>query len=121
MKLPTLKRLAISDVKDAPRWMDSVMFTLNNFFQYLFSALDHNLSFQDNISCQIVEVKRAAPFEDFKVVSKLAKPIGVLLLGVSGVGATSPVLSWRQDRDNLLISVSGLTDGNEYNLRILVI
>jgi len=121
--IPQLKRLLDSDLPGSPDWMKTALVTLNKFMQDTYSVLKKGITFQDNIRADIKELNLRAPVSEFKVPSTIQVPIGVLLLGVTGKLITSePVLQWSPTQGGVLIdSISGLTSGNEYKVRILII
>ena len=120
--IPQLKRLLGSDIPEAPAWMNTVLGTVNKFMQDTYSILKKQITFQDNIRCEIKELSLVAPIA-ISVPTSLANPIGVLLLSVEGTDfIVEPVLKWSNAQGAVKIdSISGLTSGKTYKVRILVI
>ena len=136
-KLPTLNRILKEDIKEAPNWIDKVIYPINLFCETIYSALNKNITFQDNIASQIKEVtfKTASTYvsnSDFEVVNFLnslkTRAMGCQILQITEVtGNYIPIkepvsLDWTEVNGSINIHfVSGLKDNTTYNLRILVI
>jgi len=122
-KLPPLKRVLSLDLSDAPKWFTAYLGIANNFFQNLWNALDHNLTLQDNVRSQIVEVGYVGGSE-LSLSTTLGQPlIGIVVLQVQGPPVTAAVfLNWEQIGQVINIKeVFGLTAGERYKLRLLFV
>lgn len=122
-KLPPLKRLYDSDIPGAPKWFKDIVLLLNNFFQNVTQALNKNLTFQDNIRSQIIDIKHVGG-TTANITTNLNIPLsGILVLQASGSSFTGGVfVNWKQLQQVIEITeVTGLTAGQEYNLRLLLI
>lgn len=121
--IPLLKKVIDQDILGAPLWFKPIQLTINNFMQNTFAILKRQITFQDNIRCEIKELKLTAPVVSFSVPITIPKPLGVILLGIEGKDFTSePAIRWSTSQKAILIeSLSGLTAGNEYKVRILII
>jgi hypothetical protein len=123
MKLNPLKRLVDQDYADSPPWFMQFVRVINSFFQDVSAVLQGQLTFQDNFACQVVDLDFAGGSTP-KLATTLRTPVrGVVVLSVTGSGVTgAPFVVWRQDADGVLIQqVTGLTSGNAYKLRLLLI
>lgn len=49
-KLPTQKRILREDIKEAPSWIEKLLYPINSFMELVYSALNKNITFEDNIS-----------------------------------------------------------------------
>lgn len=56
-KLPTSKKVLREDVKEAPSWIEVILSTMNSFFEDVYFALNKQITFRENISCQIKELE----------------------------------------------------------------
>ena len=135
-KLPVQKRLRREDLPDAPGWMDVVIDVINSFLESLYFALNKQITFTDNIACQIKQLSFLtnstysggilAGFTKIQFNHNLkTKPIGVEILQIlpnSGTPIIKPVcLSWSQENGNVYINyITGLENSTTYNLVILV-
>ena len=51
--LPPIKRITKEDLREAPNWIDRLLIPLNQFFDSVYGALNRNLTFEENIRCQV--------------------------------------------------------------------
>lgn len=130
--LPTINRISREDLKEAPAWIDRLIYPLNLFFDSVYNAL-RNLTFVDNITSmkKSFSIKAGASATDniltFPISMK--KSAEMLFIGYVAVAESnySPIgqpvfIEWIFDGENIQItSISGLTSGKTYNFRILVI
>jgi hypothetical protein len=131
--LPTIRRIMREDFRDAPAWLDRLIYPLNLFLDSVYTALNKNLTFGDNIRAQIKTYQLTAGVAStnnaFTFTTTLARPQGVILLSVIQQGSTYVPLteavsipSWRSSDGVVYIdSVTGLTAGQLYNVTVLVI
>lgn len=122
-KLPTLKRLNRDDIKGAPGWANVLLTTINSFMDYVFKALDKDLTFEDNFSGTIVTLEYTGG-DTLTVGSPLNRPVvGILLLSIQGEGLTAAnSVQWRQiGQDIEITSVPGTTNGNVYSVKLLIV
>lgn len=122
-KLPPLKKLYDKDIEGAAAWAKKLLIVINSFFQHTSEALNKNLTFQDNILSQIVDLDYIGGTA-VTLSTKLRQPLtGMLVLQVSGLtitGAVQPI--WMQIEQRIEItSFTGLTTGNQYKIRLLFI
>ena len=48
--LPPIRRITKEDLRDAPDWVNFLLYPLNSFMESVYSALDANLTLGDNIA-----------------------------------------------------------------------
>jgi hypothetical protein len=61
MKLPSLKKILIEDLKGAPDWVRPMIDVLNSFMETVYQALNRNITFEENIGCFIKEITYKTP------------------------------------------------------------
>lgn len=118
--LPPLKRLYESDI--AGKSANLLVF-LNNVFQNLWNTLNRNLTFQDNIRSQIVDLSYVGG-SAINISSNLKAPlIGIIPIAVGGEALTGGLsIRWQQTGQVIEIKqITGLTAGAQYQLRLLLI
>jgi len=123
MRLPPLKRLVKAELVGLAGWFEPVLVLLNNVFQVIWQSLDRNITLQDNIRCQIAEVGYIGG-SAITLSTNLTSPImGILILEVSGEGITAASMPiWKQVGQTIEISsITGLTAGNSYKVRLLLV
>ena len=127
------------DFKDAPEWITGLLTPLNSFMSSVYYALDKDITFQENISAAIKEIKfttrsdysSADPKTDGWVIQQVynplrIKPSGVHIVRVIDLTAysvvTDPVtLFWDYLDGYIKIKyVTGLADSNKYQLNLLI-
>jgi hypothetical protein len=130
--LPKIRRILKEDYKDAPAWFDKLIFTLNMFFDSVYNALNQNLKFGDNVTAQIKEFTvtagATADLNTAVFTLSIAQINGIILLSVVQQG-TATVLtsavsipSWRVISGQMYIdSITGLTSGKIYTIKVMVI
>lgn len=132
MQPPKIQRLSREDFKDAPNWINRLLGWLNEFIEYVTTAMSKNVTFDENIQSQIKTfsvVAGAAADNTLSFMSILrVTPRGVLLMrAVDQVGNYTPVgaavgIDWRYEGGSVFItSISGLTAGHTYEITVLVI
>lgn len=134
--LPPVRRIFREDLgTDVPDWITRLLAPLNLVLQSLYTALNHTLTFEENIQCQIKEFTLAAGAAATDNVFNFAltlpkRPTGLWLVaalrtdGVVETFTTPPYPSWTWDSGAGGINISGitgLTNGQTYLLRVIVI
>lgn len=134
--LPPVRRIFKEDLgPDVPDWISRLLAPLNLVLQALYTALNHAITFQENIQCQVKEFNLvagvAATDNTFDFMLTLpTKPTGLWLitaLRTDGIAEsfTTPVFpSWTWDSTANAIrisSITGLTSTKQYLLRVIVI
>lgn len=134
--LPPVRRIFKEDLgPDVPDWISRLLAPLNLVLQSIYTALDHTITFKDNIQCQVKEFNLVAGpaatsnTYDFMLTIP-TKPTGVWLVcvlrtdGIAESFSTPVFPSWTWDSSANTIrisSITGLTDTKEYLLRVIVI
>lgn len=134
--LPPIRRIFKEDLgPDVPQWITRLLAPLNLVLQSIYTALNKAITFQENIQCQVKEFNlvagAAATDNTFDFLLTIpTKPTGLWLVcvlrtdGIAESFSTSPYVSWTWDSAANTINISsitGLSSGNEYLLRVIVI
>lgn len=135
-KLPSIKRVLREDVKEAPNWIERILLPMNTFFESVYQALNKNITFTENIACQVKDIKfttsstySSGDFEPLKFVSTLrVKASGLILLQIfEDAGSYVPMtqgvhLDWVEINGTININhISGLDNSKTYYLKVLLI
>lgn len=132
-KLPTITGLKREDFKDAPSWIDRLLSPLNSFIRNVYDALNGSLTFGDNVSGFIKEFTITAGAASTDNTASFlhglkTQPSGVLVMQALAQGsnyapiANAVTISWRRGVGTIIIdAITGLTNGTQYTLRVLVI
>jgi hypothetical protein len=133
MQPPKIKRLSREDFKEAPAWIDRLLYWLNVLIEYVTLAFNKNITFDENIQSQIktfsLTAGAAASNNTIQFMATMAVvPRGLILMRVvDQVGNYTPVgaavgIDWRYEAGNIFItSISGLTSGHVYDVTVLLI
>jgi hypothetical protein len=136
-KLPSQKRVNKEDVKDAPQWIDAIIIPLNTFMESIYSAVNQNLTFQENIRSQIrtVSFTTSATYTsgawtniNFSSGLRGIKTQGILVLQIlnTSVDNFTPLkqavtCDWYDNSGTITIYyVTGLANSTTYTMRVLV-
>ena len=131
--LPPINRISKEDIKDAPSWIDRLLYPINLFFDSVYRGLNHSLTFQDNIDSQEISFQLTAGAAAVNNTAKFTvsmknKPTGLILKNATLVaGNYTPIgqpvfVEWYYEDGYINITaISGLTVGSIYNLLILLI
>ena len=133
MKLPTAKRILREDVKGIADQIGPVIDTLNSFMETVYQAMNRNMTFHENIRCQVKEIPYRTPstypagVEKTKFLSELkVKATGlwpVFAVDKSDYSpAAGPVyIPWVEDDGEIVIStITGLEASKIYTIRLIV-
>lgn len=137
-QLPTQKRINREDLKNAPAWVDALIGPLNSFMESIYSAINKNLTFGDNIQGQIrtIEFTTSSTYTSsntwtnmsFSSGLRAVKPKGVLVLQILEQSSNfTPVMKgvtidWLENSGIITIYfVSGLKNSTTYSLTVLVL
>ena len=118
--LPPLKRIYEQDVENS---ISPLLALLNNIFQSLWNALNRNLTFQENIRSQVINIDYVGG-STINISTNLKAPLlGVLVLQTAIGPVTGGVMAvWQQTGQVVEIKqITGLTAGSQYKLRLLLI
>lgn len=133
--LPPIRRIIKEELgPDVPEWVGRLLSTLNLVLQSLYTALNHGLTFGDNMQVQEKEFTIVAgPLatdNTFNFMLTLpVKPTGLWLTAVlrqdgTAESFTTPVFpswTWNSQANTIVISsITGLTDTKAYIIRVIV-
>lgn len=134
--LPTVKRITREEIKDAPDWIQRLLVPINTFFDAIYNALAHNLTFSENFLSQekvlMFRTKStyyAGDFDQISFPKSIGKKVsGVFLMQIKKEASYyTPILNgvfvdWTEINGNVVIGyVTGLEALTSYTLRVLVI
>lgn len=131
--LPKIRRIMREDFRDAPEWLDRLLYPINLFLDSVYTALNRNLTFGENVRAQVktIQITAGATAEDnsFSFTATIAQVQGVILLSAvqqsatyTPIGDPISISSWRFSNGMVLIdSIPGLTAGQLYTITVLVI
>lgn len=132
MKIPSLKRILREDLKDAPDWVSGIIVPVNSFMEYIYQAMNNNITDSDNIACSIKELTYITPstyptMDTVEFLSGLkVKATGVQLLQIYEKSNYTPPTSavyvpWVEDNGTIKIfPITGLSASKTYILRLRV-
>jgi hypothetical protein len=131
--LPPINRISKEDLRDAPAWIDRLLYPLNLFFDSVYRGMNRALTFKENIDSQEISFQvtaGAAPADNVAkfTVTMNNKPTGLILKSASLVaGNYTPIgqavfVEWYYEDGYVNITaISGLTAASVYNFVILLI
>lgn len=128
-KLPVVKRLLQEDMKGAGSWISKLLFPLNLFMSNVYSALNHGLTFQDNMLAQIktLSIKGSNPTTQFPWPYSTI-PVGVSIIATVDTSAlpltvtTAVTCAWSVSAGIVSIdNITGLDSKRTYSITFLVI
>lgn len=131
-KLPTIKKILREDVKDAPAWIQGVIDPFNSLAEFVYQALNQNLTYSDNLACFIKEISYTTPsgYPTMDVVQFMNtlkyKATGVQLLQVYNTANYTPPpgpvsILWVENNGSILIyPTPGLEANKTYLMRLLI-
>lgn len=134
-KLPSTKRILKEDIPDAPGWTTRIIGPLNQLIESVYSALNKNITFRDNIDSQIKELDFQTPSDySTKGFNKLqfqrltrVRAEGVLVLQIfekeSNELVLEPVsIAWSEANNEIrVVYITGLKPDTKYRVSLLVI
>lgn len=139
-KLPSIRRILREDLKDAPNWIDGLIYPINIFFESIYRTLNKNVTFNDNIACFIKEITVrttagyssgvAGGLDVIQFPSELVgKAQGLLVISCIDITTSAyntmlnPVYcDWLDINRTININyVAGLKASSKYNIRLLII
>lgn len=126
-KIPLIKRLMREDYPDQKSWIERLIAPLNTFMETVSAAMDRNLTFSDNLDCQIVTVTVTTGSETVFSVKTRAKPNGLLVWKVTTMSGSDPTAApfpmWQYIAGSNSIKVTswlGLSPGSKYQITLKV-
>jgi hypothetical protein len=133
MRLPSNKKLLREDFNQAPPWIDGLLVTLNSFMESVYTALNKNVTFGDNIASFVKELSYITPTTYPNGVSNVSflnqlkvKAIGVSVLQVyetqTYLAPPGPVYApWIESEGSITVSaITGLEASKTYLIRLVV-
>jgi len=137
-RLPNQRRINREDVKNAPSWIDNLITPINSFMESMYSAVNKNLTFQENFISQIrtITFTTSATYTasgtwvpvTFPSGLRGTRAQGVLVLQALNTTADNftplkkaVTCDWLDNGETItLYFVSGLADSTSYTVRVLV-
>jgi hypothetical protein len=137
-KLPNIKRISREQFQSAPGWIDQLIAPINTFFEIVYNALNKDINFNDNITCQLKQINfkttaaynnTAANFTEItfpRTLVSTAQGLFVLQLMVVANNyvwiGNGVFVNWYDNNGVITIPlISGLAASTEYNLNMMVI
>lgn len=136
-RIPSQRRIIREDLSEAPGWIEKLLTPLNSFMEAIYSALNKNLTFTENIRSQIAFLEfETAPsyvasntFEPLRFENFMRqRAVGVIVLQAYVLDqlnepmASAVTCDWYEDQGQIVIKyISGLSDSTFYKIRVLVI
>jgi hypothetical protein len=131
--VPKLKRLTREDFKDAPVWIERLLYWLNIFFEAVNRALSNGLTIEENMSAQTKTFQITAGAAatnnttNFALTMKtvpnhlfVGKVMNVTTDNYNPIGS-AVFVEWRyQDGQVYITSITGLTNGNVYEFNVML-
>ena len=134
--LPSIKSIRVEDIgANTPEWLPNLLGPLTIFMEAIYSALNKQLTFQENIACNLRQLAvntssgyTGGAFTPIVFPTNLngRKPIGCLILQITEstgaviTNAVSP--SWLDLSGQIQINyISGLANSKQYNVTFLVV
>ncbi len=133
MKLPTTKKIVREDVKEAPAWINGIIDPVNSFMENVYTALNKNINFTDNISSFVKEITYKTPasypagVDNVSFVNQLrTRATGVMVMQVVDSSTYDPRtcsnIAWNESVAGIVIfPILGLEASKTYTIRLLVI
>jgi hypothetical protein len=130
-KLPKISKLRKEDFpEEYDTLLEGLLYGINSFFETVYSALNKQLNFSENLNTQIVEVSvtapitAARPLEFTRTINGLCKGIVVVeLTNLDNAGevlTTSPFCQFSNGESTVRVTnITGLTSGKRYRIRLL--
>lgn len=136
-KLPTTNKILREDLKEAPAWIEKLLYPLNRFFEDVYNALSNKLTFEENFVAAFKEITfttqsgyvgTAATFTQIEFPRPLkVKPKGLLPVQVTRNEDNYTAVEggvhvdWRDDNGVIKIAcITGLVASKNYTIRLLL-
>lgn len=129
MKLTSNSQFDRSDFPEAPNWISKLLYPLQLFYTQVTTAINGQLTLQDNFSCVVKQLLiQAGAADTDNVVSfpfNLGRQPVELSLHVTRQDGTYevvyPQVSWNYINNSIVVNgIYGLTSGKFYNLFFVV-
>jgi hypothetical protein len=138
-QLPLIKKILREDLKNAPDWIDQLLYPINTFMEGVYYALDKELSFGDNINAAVrtlnfttrSDYTTASPLTDGFVEQKLANPIkgtpkGVIVCktvnaDTYGIVTGAVTCYWEYLNGEIRVRyITGLANSTKYSINVYI-
>lgn len=133
MRLPIQKKILREDLKGAPDWINPLIDVLNSFMGSVYTSLNRNITFNDNIASFEKELVYNTPstypsgMDPVEFLSQLKTKARAVILEQAYdrsnyVAATGPVyVPWVENNGSIILStIQGLEASKSYVIRVLV-
>ena len=134
-RLPVVKKILREDVKEAPNWIERMLWPINQFFESVFNALDKRLTLVENVRAQIKEItfttdaSYPSVWENIEFPREIpAAPQGLFVMQILQDEDNHTPITTAGHADWLdlngvitIFHISGLTAGETYTVRFLVV
>lgn len=132
MRLPTIKKILREDLKDAPEYVNGIIGPVNSFMEWVYQALNKNISLADNISSFVREFTytTSATYPADMVMQTFqnelrARATGVIIMQVvdktNYIPHAATGVSWVELNGAIQIHlVTGLEASKTYTVRVVV-
>lgn len=131
-KLPSIKKILREDLKDAPGWVNGIIDPVNQFMENVYSILNKNITFSENISSFVKEITYKTPTSypamdpvEFSNTLRV-KATGVFVLQAVEKSTYAPApgpvyVPWVEDNGIIIVSpITGLAADKTYIIRLLI-
>jgi len=137
MFLPPIKRLTEEDFKDQSSWIGKLIYPINQVFQSLANGLQKNITFSENIYCQMVTLQfnnnagELSSDRPQKILYSLStSPKGLWITNCQDISQSPQPLtgavfaSWQYNSSTnqiYITSISGLVANQKYSISLIII
>lgn len=124
------QKFTVEEFQSQSTWIDKLFSPLNQFTGSLVEAFNNQLTVSDNLYQEIKEIKYVNTSTNFPLVFRTkfaAYPRGLLPIYLQNTtlgsySTLTPWVVWSYANNQITISsISGLTSGSSYTIRLLVI
>ena len=122
------RSLKKEDFPQAPQWIVNMFYILNQFGNGVFQAFNKNITFQQNIDCQIFSYtfNREATFSPIDIQTTIKRNAdGVIILSCynnTSREAVAGVCSWIPINGGVSITdITNTSSGNQYVVKFLIL
>lgn len=139
-KLPNVKSISREQFKEPPSWIDLLLSPINQFFELIYNALNRDITFNENIRCQLKTITFTTPstydgtYSATKFTSiSFPRTIGTTAIGLWPINfyevstntvylTTAPIINWFDNNGIITINfIGGLSASKKYTFNVVVI
>lgn len=136
-RLPEIKRIQREDIAEADSWITKLLFPLNRFMETVYSALNKQLTLQENIRASIasIDVETASDyelnntFEEINLSKNFNENATAVFIGqIYERGKEfdkiiNPVqVDWIESQGQIKIKfISGLSNSTKYKIKLIIL